>query len=66
MCIREMLDQFDIQGTYCIKAWDDDDYVILAEGMDFECDHWDIDDEILERKITYMFALDNTLIIEVE
>ena len=68
MCIRELLDQFDIQGGFHIKIWDDSsmDYVTLAKGRDFECDHWDIMEDILERKIAYMYAIDNVLNIEVE
>lgn len=68
MCIRELLEQFDIQGAYYIKAWNDNDvdYETLAKGDDFECEHWDMMDEILERKITYMYAIDGVLNIEVE
>ena len=68
MCIRELLDQFDIQGAYIIKVWNDNvvDYKILANGSDFECDHWDMMEDILERKITYMYAVDGVLNIEVE
>lgn len=68
MCIRELLDQFDIQGAYIIKVWNDNvvDYETLANGSDFECDHWDMMEDILERKITYMYAVDGVLNIEVE
>lgn len=68
MCIRELIDQFEIQGAYRIKVWDDDEWdcVTLASGSDFECDKWDIDEEILERKITYMYTTDGCLNIEVE
>ncbi len=68
MSIRELNDQFEIQGMFHIKVWKDEisDYETLAKGEDFECDRWDIDEDILERKITYMFAVDGVLNIEVE
>lgn len=68
MTIQYLIDQFEIQGIYTIKAWDDDvdDCVILAEGNDFELDKWNIDDEILNKKVTYMYAIDSVLYIEVE
>lgn len=68
MCIRELIDQFEIQGSFCIKMWDDEicDCGVLAIGNDFECDKWDIDEDILERKITYMYAVGGCLNIEVE
>lgn len=68
MCIRELNDQFEIQGAFHIKMWDDAicDCVTLAKGSDFECDRWDINDEIFERKIAYMYAVDGVLNIEVE
>ena len=68
MCIRELIDQFEIQGVFHIKVYDDDSYdcVTLAKGYDFECEKWDINEEILERKITYMYAIDDVLNIEVE
>ena len=68
MCIRELLEQFDIQGAFHIKVWEDDicDYVTLMKGNDFECEHWDVKEEILERDITYMYAVDGVLNIEVE
>ena len=68
MCIRELIDQFEIQGGFIIKFWEDDsiDYITFAKGDDFECDKWDIDEEILERKISYMYAVDGVLNIEVE
>lgn len=68
MCIRELIDQFEIQGKFIIKVWEDDsfDCVTLAKGDDFECDKWNINEEILERKISYMYVVDNMLNIEVE
>lgn len=68
MCIREMIEQFEIQGAYHIKKWDDNicDCITAAKGSDFEIDKYDIDDEVLERKITYMYVVDDVLNIEVE
>ena len=68
MCIRELNEQFEIQGMFHIKVWNDDvfDYETLAEGNEFEWDGFNIDEEILERKITYMYAVDGVLNIEVE
>ena len=68
MTIQDLIEQFEIQGAFIIKMWDDAkfDNVTLANGSDFECDRWDIDEEILERKISYMYAVDGVLNIEVE
>lgn len=68
LCIRELTEQFEIQGAFHVKAWDNEteDCVTLAEGSDFECDKWDIAEDILEREITYMYAVDGVLNIEVE
>lgn len=68
MCIRELLEQFDIQGSYHIKTWNDNDVdcETITKGNDFECEHWDMMDKILERKIIYMYATDGVLNIEVE
>lgn len=68
MTIQDLIDQFEIQGIYTIKAWDDsvDDCVILNEGNDFELDKWNMNEEILNKKVTYMYAIDSVLYIEVE
>ena len=68
MSIRELIDQFEIQGAFAIKMWDDEicDCRVLASGDDFECDKWDIDEDILERKISYMYAVGGCLNVEVE
>ena len=68
MCIRELLDQFEIQGAYHIKVWKDDveEYATLADGIDFEYKYDEINEDILERRITYMYAVDGVLVIEVE
>lgn len=68
MTIQDLIDQFEIQGAYCIKEWDDEicDCGVLAIGKDFEYEKWNIDDDILNRKISYMYAIDGVLNIELE
>lgn len=67
MSIRDLMDQFEIQGAYQIKGWIDeyDDYVTLAKGTDFECDRNKIKSKYLDSEITYMYAIDGVLNIEV-
>ena len=65
MTIRDLINQFEIQGAYCIKKWnEEEDYIIFAEGYDFELRHYKEKD--LNRNITYMYAVDGRLNIEVE
>lgn len=66
MTIHDLIDQFTIQGGFCIKRYDyeNDDMVILAEGHDFECEYYDIAENILDSEITYMYAVDGVLNIE--
>ena len=68
MCIKNLMEQFEIEGAFRIKVWDEEieDYVTLSEGSDFRYENTDIDEEILEREITYMYAVDGMLNIEVE
>lgn len=68
MSIRDLTEQFTIQGAFCIKAWypDKGELITVAEGNDFDCDRWDIDDEILEGEILYMFVQDDVLHIEID
>ena len=68
MTIQELIDQFEIQGAYCIKRWRDDwnDYAKFAEGTDFESERWKIKDDCLNSKISYMYAVDGILHIELE
>lgn len=68
MTIQDLINQFEIQGAYCIKMWDDDidDYEVFSIGKDFECDKWNIGENILNSKISYMYAIDGVLNIEVE
>ena len=68
MTIQDLIDQFEIQGAYCIKEYDceTEDCIVLADGHDFECEYWKIDDEIKNSRISYMYAVDGVLNIEVE
>lgn len=68
MTIQELIDQFEIQGAFCIKRWDEsaEDYEVLSEGGDFECDRWNIEEKYLNTKIAYMYAVDGVLNIELE
>ena len=68
MTIQDLIDQFEIQGGYCIKEydWEKEDCIVLAEGHNFECEKWKIDDGILNSRISYMYAVDGVLNIEVE
>ena len=68
MTINDLIEQLEIQGGFCIKRYDyeNDDIVILAEGHDFECEYYDIEEGIMDSRITYMYAVDGVLNIEVE
>lgn len=68
MTIQDMINQFEIQGAFCIKLLENDDWTctVVAEGHDFECEYYNINDDILEREIVYMYVVDNKLNIEVE
>ena len=71
MTIKELMENFDIQGAFHIKKWDNRvlDCVTAAKGENFECYNWDIDEEAedaLNSKIAYMYVSDDVLIIEVE
>lgn len=68
MTIQDLIDQFTIQGGYIIKMWNDEaeDSVTLAEGSDFEYEHYKIKSKYLNKRITYMYAVDGVLNIEVE
>ena len=68
MTLQDLIDQFDIQGAYCIKRWDNDcdDYDVLAEGKDFEYEKWRLKANCLNDRISYMYAIDGVLHIELE
>ena len=68
MTIQDLVDQFEIQGAFCIKKWnwDVEDYAVFADGHDFECDRCNIRNCVMDSKIAYMYAVDGILNIEVE
>lgn len=68
MTIQDLIDQFEIQGAYCIKRWRDDwdDYAVFAVGKDFECEKRKLKGDCLNSKISYMYAIDGVLNIELE
>lgn len=68
MTIQELIDQFEIQGGFCIKFWREDwnDFGRLAVGDDFELDKWHINEAVLNSKIMYLWAVDGVLNIEIE
>ena len=69
MTIEDLYEQFEIQGEFHIKVWDDvaEDYVTLAKGSDFGINKTKIDEEVFKRNITYMYAtMNDGLNIEVE
>ena len=47
LSIQELKDQFEIQGAYCIKTWDNEKEtsITLAEGGDFECEWYEINEK---------------------
>lgn len=60
MTIRDLLERgIRIQGAFQIKKWDDTEetYIMLSEGSQFEFESCDIEDEVLDMEIKYMYAL---------
>lgn len=48
-----------IQGAFQIKKWDntEETYTMPAEGSQFEFESCDIDDEVLDMEIKYLYAI---------
>ena len=60
MTIRDLMEQgIKIQGAFQIKKWDDaeETYTILAEGSMFEDESCDIEEEVLDMEIKYLYAI---------
>ena len=60
MTIIDLMEQgIRIQGAFQIKKWDDTEetYTMLAEGSQFEFESCDIEEEILDMEIKYMYAI---------
>ena len=68
MCVIDLMEQFEIQGMYHIKRWDDEEktYITLVKGECFEFDGKEIKEKCSNTRITYMYAVDGILNIEVE
>lgn len=64
MTLRDITEQsIEIQGNVTVKKWieEKNDYKILAET-----ESTIFPEKVLDREIKYMWAIDNTLVIEVE
>lgn len=60
MTIRDLIEQgIRIEGAFHIKKWDDKEetYTILAEGSMFEEESCDIEEDILNMEIRYLYAI---------
>ena len=60
MTIRDLMEQgIRIQGAFQIKKWDDaeETYTMLAEGSQFEFESCDIEEEVLDMEIKYLYAI---------
>lgn len=65
LTIQDLIEQFEIQGAYKVVAYNEETYepIIVAEGYEIRLSS--IKDEYLDAKISYMYADDNVLVIEV-
>lgn len=65
LTIQDLLDQFEIQGAYKVVAYngETDEATIVAEG--YELKSYKIEDKYLDAEISYMYAEDNVLVIEI-
>lgn len=63
MTLRDITDAMTVQGNLTVKQWNEEKetYNILAET-----DIVIIPENVLDMEITYMYAIDNGLIVEVE
>ena len=59
MTIRDLMEQIRIQGAFQIKKWNDTEetYIMLTEGSMFEEEYCDIEEDILDMEIKYMYAI---------
>lgn len=65
LTIQDLLDHFEIQGAYKVVVYNEgtDETTIAAEGYDIK--PFQIDDKYADAEITYMYADDNVLVIEI-
>lgn len=68
MNIQELIDQFEIQGAYCIKRYSEElnDYDLYIEGHDFEIEKDDLSEDYFNLKISCLYVANNMLHIELE
>lgn len=68
MTIHDLIEQFTIQGGYCVKQWSEEhnDCMVLEEGRDFECEWYNFSEAVMNGKISYMYAVDGVLNIELD
>jgi hypothetical protein len=60
MTIRDLMEQgIRIQGAFQIKEWNEEEstYIMLSEGSQFEYESCDIDDDVLDMEIKYLYAI---------
>ena len=60
MSIRDLMEQgIRIQGAFQIKEWSNakEIYTTISEGSEFEFESSDIEDEILDMEIEYMYSI---------
>ena len=59
MTIRDLMEQIRIQGAFQVKKWNDTEetYTMLTEGSMFEEEYCDIEEDILEMEIKFMYAI---------
>lgn len=65
LTIRDLIEQFEIQGGYKVMAYNEetDEIMIVVEG--YEIRFAKLEDKYLDAEISYMYAEDNVLVIEV-
>ena len=59
MTIRDLMEQIRIQGAFQVKKWNDTEetYTMLTEGSMFEEECCDIEEDILDMEIKFMYAI---------
>lgn len=65
LTIRDLIEQFEMQGAYKVVAYngETDGATIVAEG--YELKSFKIEDKYADAEISYMYAEDNVLVIEI-
>lgn len=65
LTIQDLLDHFELQGVYKVVAYngETDEATVVAEG--YELKSFEIKDKYTDAEISYMYAEDNVLVIEI-